>query len=375
MTSAGRREPEPAENWRSGWRYADGTGATGEATGTRAADVTGESRESMPAEATAVDGPPGGGSPPGSPPPAKRRAPRSWWIEFPVLLCLALVLALIIKSFVIQAFFIPSSSMENTLDIGDKVLVNKLIYHFRPIGRGDIVVFNGNGSWDPMSAQTDPPPVRLWNAITGLFGTAPGVHDYIKRVIGIPGDHVACCDRQGRITVNGVPLNEKPYLYPGNAPSRIHFSDTVPPGRLWVMGDHRDVSFDSREHTQDPGNGSIPENRVVGRAFMIIIPASRWRVLPIPATFGQPGLAGSAAGTRAGMVAATGVPVRSNGLVSTQAAAGPVGSAGLASSPAVPLGLGFAAAVPLTWFQRRVRRRAGRFLRHRLGFWPGHDGR
>ena len=331
----------------------------------------------MPAEATAADGPPGGGSPVGASPPPKRRAPRSWWIEFPVLLCLALVLALIIKSFVIQAFFIPSSSMENTLDIGDKVLVNKLVYHFRPIGRGDIVVFNGNGSWDPMSAQTDPPLVRLWNAITGLFGTAPGVHDYIKRVIGVPGDHVACCDRQGQITVNGVPLNEKPYLYPGNAPSRIHFSDTVPSGRLWVMGDHRDVSFDSREHTQDPGNGSIPESRVVGRAFMIIIPANRWRVLPIPATFRQPRLAGSATGPRAGVVAATGVPVGSDGLVSSQAAAVPVGSAALASSPApaVPLGLGFAAAVPLTWIQRRVRRRFGRFLRHRLGSWPRHDGR
>jgi signal peptidase I len=315
--------------------------------------VNGEFRESTSAEASGVNGPPSEASPASDSPPPKRRASRSWWIEFPVLLCLALVLALVIKSFVIQAFYIPSSSMENTLDIGDKVLVNKLVYHFRPIDRGDIVVFNGNGSWDPLPTQTKPALVRLWNAITGLFGTAPGVHDYIKRVIGLPGDHVACCDRQGRVTINGVPLNEKLYLYPGNEPSMVHFSVTVPPDRLWVMGDHRDVSFDSREHTQDPGHGTIPESRVVGRAFMIIIPASRWRVLPIPATFQQPRLAVTAAGPGAGVGTAAG---------------GLAGSAGLvpSSAPGVPLGLGFAAAMPLTWFQRRMRRRLGRFWRRRF---------
>jgi signal peptidase I len=270
--------------------------------------------------------------------PAKRSKKRSWWIELPILLVFALVLALIIKTFVVQAFFIPSSSMENTLEIGDKVLVNKMVYDFRPIHRGDIVVFNGEGSWDPVTSQTAPPLTRLWNSIIGLFGTAPGVHDYIKRVIGIPGDHVACCDAQGRITVNGVPLSEKSYLYPGNAPSTIRFSITVPPGRLWVMGDHRNVSYDSRGHQTDPGNGTVPENKVVGRAFVIVAPVSRWRVLPIPATFQQPRLA---------------------------QAAGPAGSAGPAALPvlsapvasAVPLGLGLVGAVPLTWLQLRLRRR------------------
>ena len=227
-------------------------------------------------------------------PPAKRSKSRSWWIELPILLVFALVLALVIKTFVVQAFFIPSSSMENTLDIGDKVLVNKMVYDFRSIHRGDIVVFNGEGSWDPVTSQTVPPLERLWNAIIGLFGTAPGVHDYIKRVIGLPGDHVACCDAQGRITVNGVPLNEKSYLYPGNAPSTVRFNVTVPPGRLWVMGDHRNVSYDSRGHQQDPGNGTIPENKVVGRAFVIVAPISRWRMLSIPATFQQPPLARAA---------------------------------------------------------------------------------
>jgi signal peptidase I len=353
VTGAGRYWPEQTDDQPSGRQHTDGAGATEEARGPRAADVTGEFRESMSADATGVDGPPSEASPASDSPPPKRPASRSWWIEFPVLLCMALVLALIIKSFVIQAFYIPSSSMENTLDIGDKVLVNKLVYHFRPIGRGDIVVFNGNGSWDPMPTQTEPPQVRLWNAITGLFGTAPGVHDYIKRVIGLPADRVACCDQQGRLTINGVPLNEKPYLYPGNNPSRVHFSVTVPPDRLWVMGDHRDVSFDSREHTQDPGDGTIPASRVVGRAFMIIIPASRWRVLPVPATFQQPRLAGSAAGLGAGAVTAEGVPAGSAGLAAS-------------SAPGVPLGLGFAAAMPLTWFQRRMRRRFGRFLRRRF---------
>src|SRR6266496_2711613 len=271
-----------------------------------------------------------GGAGPGGQRRAKRSKSRSWWIELPILLAFALVLALIIKTFVVQAFYIPSSSMENTLNIGDKVLVNKMVYDFRPIHRGDIVVFNGEGSWDPVASQSTPPLERLWNAISGLFGTAPGVHDYIKRVIGVPGDHVACCDAQGRITVNGVPLNEKSYLYPGNPPSTIRFSITVPPGRLWVMGDHRSVSFDSRGHQQDPGDGTVPEDRVVGRAFVIVAPVSRWKVLPIPATFGQPGIARASAA-----LAASAAP----------------------AAPYLPLAAGFAAAVPLTWLQRRLRLR------------------
>jgi signal peptidase I len=178
----------------------------------------------------------------------------------------------------------------------------------------------------------------LWNAVSGLFGTAPGVHDYIKRVIGVPGDHVACCDARGRITVNGVPLNEKSYLYPGNPPSTASFHVTVPPGRLWVMGDHRSVSYDSRGHQQDPGNGTIPRDRVVGRAFVIVAPVSRWSVLSIPATFQQPRLSHAA------------------GLATLRAWSGRV-------APAAPLGLGLAGAFPLAWLQLRLRRRLARALR------------
>jgi signal peptidase I len=199
----------------------------------------------------------------------RARRNRAFWRELPVLFVIALVIALLIKSFVVQAFYIPSSSMENTLDIGDKVLVNKLVYHFRPIEPGDIVVFNGVGSWDappPPGHPSSDPLVRLYevtlvplyHSILGLFGTAPGQQDYIKRVIGVPGDRVACCTSGGDVTVNGVPLSEQSYLFHRNAPSTSQFSITVPPGRLWVMGDHRSVSYDSRGHTEDPGGGTIP---------------------------------------------------------------------------------------------------------------------
>jgi signal peptidase I len=284
--------------------------------------------------------PPGGTAQaaPARPGRRRRKSGRSWWIELPILLVFALVLALVLKTFVVQAFYIPSQSMEKTLDVGDKVLVNKLVYDFRPIHRGDVIVFNGDGSWDRVPPPR-PPLARLWDAISGLFGTAPGVHDYIKRVIGIPGDHVACCTNH-RVTVNGVPLREASYLYPGNAPSAQRFSITVPPGRLWVMGDHREVSADSRYHVADPGHGTIPENHVVGRAFLIIAPVSRWRILPIPATFSQPRLAASAA------LAAGAPPVPAAAL-----------DAAAPAAPAPPAVLGLIAAVPLTWLQRRVRLR------------------
>ena len=279
---------------------------------------------------------------------AKRRP---FWRELVVLVVLAVAIALVIKTFVAQAFYIPSSSMEDTLLIGDKVLVNKIVYHLRPIKPGDIVVFNGAGSWvpapHPARASSDPivrayddtlPP--LFRSIAGLFGTAPGQTDFIKRVIGVPGDRVACCNAQGLVTVNGVALHERSYLFPGAAPSQIRFHVKVPPGRLWVMGDNRAVSDDSRLHTADPGGGTIPENMVVGRAFLIVWPPSRWRVLPIPGTFSQHGITQSVAATAAATGAAT---ARAGG-----------------ATPYLPLAGGLTVAFPLTWLQRRVRLRVSR---------------
>ncbi|MEV7012323.1 signal peptidase I [Streptosporangium sp. NPDC051022] len=216
----------------------------------------------------------------------------SFWRELPIMIVVALLLALLIKTFIVQAFYIPSGSMENTLQINDRVLVNKLVYHVRDIERGDIVVFAGVDSWKGEVDFEEPTnPVSSFLRWTGtLFGLVPGERDYIKRVIGVAGDKVKCCDAQGRITVNGVPLDEKGYLFPGNKPSDDPFEITVPAGRLWVMGDHRGASSDSRAHQGDPGGGAIPADQVIGRAFVIVWPFAHASILSIPDTFSQPAL-------------------------------------------------------------------------------------
>ena len=248
-----------------------------------------------------------------------------------VMAVIAGVVALLIKAFVIQAFRIPSASMEDTLQVGDRVLVNKLVYHLRGIHRGDIVVFSGQGSWDPPAPPLPANPVdRAFHDVLRAVGLETAGTDYIKRVIGLPGDRVACCDARGRVTVNGVPLSEGSYLYPGNVPSALRFSIVVPPGRLWVMGDHRGDSADSRYYPNAVGHGTIPESAVVGRAFAIVWPPSQLRVLPIPGTFEQAALS----------------------------AAGP-------AAPVIPLAAGSAVAIPLTWLMRRARTR-------RVRCRPGH---
>ncbi|MFB9721447.1 signal peptidase I [Planobispora longispora] len=221
----------------------------------------------------------------------------SFWRELPVLVVVALVLAFLIKTFIVQAFYIPSESMENTLLKNDRVLVNKLVYHVRDIERGDVVVFSGVDSWDGEVEFEEPsnPIASFFHSVGTAFGVVPGEKDYIKRVIGIPGDTVKCCDSKGRVTVNGVPIDEGSYLYPGDDPSKEPFTIKVPDGRLWVMGDHRAVSLDSREHQGDPGGGTIPIDQVIGRAFVIVWPFSRATTLPIPDTFSQPALQTAAA--------------------------------------------------------------------------------
>ncbi|WP_230421165.1 signal peptidase I [Actinomadura soli] len=229
----------------------------------------------------------------------KKKKQGSFWKELPVLIVVAVVLALVIKAFAVQAFYIPSGSMENTLQVGDRVLVNKIVYHTRDIARGDVIVFNGLDSWDPEIQVEEPgnPVSRALRAVGTAFGVAPNEKDYIKRVIGIPGDHVKCCDAKGRVTVNGVPLDEDSYIFTDpitherNKPSNEPFDVTVKPGQLWVMGDHRELSYDSRAHRGDPGGGTIPINRVIGRAFVIVWPLDRMGTLPIPNTFKQNALA------------------------------------------------------------------------------------
>jgi len=277
-------------------------------------------------------------------PKEKGKKQRNFWRELPVLIVIALALALVVKTYVVQAFFIPSGSMQNTLAINDRVLVNKVVYHIRGIDRGDIVVFNGEGSWD-FGGPTAPsnPALRFLDAVEGVVGITHGSDVYIKRVIGLPGDHVACCNAHGQVTVNGVPLSEASYLYPGNPPSRQSFSITVPPGRLWVMGDHRDISYDSRGHMGDPGGGTIPESAVLGRAFVIVWPPSQWGFLNIPATFEQPKLTSAAA---------------AGGSPAALAAALNSGTATVIQSwSPLPLTAGLIGAVPLTWLQRRTRTR------------------
>ncbi|MBO2455297.1 signal peptidase I [Actinomadura barringtoniae] len=256
------------------------------------AEDTAPEEESAVASGDADDAPPSRGR--------RRKKQGSFWKELPVLIGVALALALLIKMFAVQAFYIPSGSMENTLQVGDRVLVNKIVFHTRDIKHGDVVVFNGVDSWDqsPEANVSKPsnPVSKFFHWLGSAFGIVPGEKDYIKRVIGVPGDRVKCCDAQGRVTVNGVPLDEKSYLYTDpqtgeqNKPSEIPFEVTVGKGELWVMGDHREVSYDSRNHREDPGGGTIPINRVIGRAFVIVWPFNHMGTLPIPKTFDQPGV-------------------------------------------------------------------------------------
>jgi len=259
------------------------------------------------------------------------KKPKHFWRELLIIVVVAAVLTLVLKAFVVQVYRIPSASMENTLQVGDRVLVNKLVYHLRGIARGDIIVFSGQDSWGPNA----PPPasdpfVRIWDDLLSNIGLSSGQTYYIKRVIGLPGDKVACCT-DGKVTVNGVPLTETSYLYPGDAPSFPFTAVTVPSGHLWVMGDHRGDSDDSRYHTSDPGDGAIPISEVVGRAFLIIWPPSQLRDLPIPSTFSQAALHAGPAG--AALIGAVDVGGTALSAVAAVPVAGAAAGAGVLGAP------------------------------------------
>ncbi|SOD64602.1 signal peptidase I [Streptomyces zhaozhouensis] len=206
--------------------------------------------------------------------------------EIPILIGTALLIALVLKTFLVQAFVIPSGSMEETIKIDDRVLVDKLTpwFGWKP-DRGDVVVFRDPGGWlASEGAETTeselPVGIEQGRDFLTWIGLLPSQddQDLIKRVIAVGGDTVVCCDDSGRITVNGAALDE-PYLYPGNPPSQIEFEVTVPEERLFVMGDHRSNSADSRYHLDDEGQGTVPESLVVGRAMVIAWPFGHWQRL------------------------------------------------------------------------------------------------
>jgi signal peptidase I len=222
---------------------------------------------------------------------------KSFLRELPGIVITALVISVLIKTFLVQAFYIPSGSMENTLLVNDRVLVNKLADKPDEIHRGDVIVFRDPGGWLGTSQATNRGGVigGLRNALV-FVGLAPAVgeEDLIKRVIAVGGDTVQCCT-SGHMTVNGVPLDE-PYLYPTDlgTPSQTDFGPIkVPAGKLWVMGDHRSVSEDSRAHRSQPGQGFVPVSDVIGRAFTIVWPINRAKLLHRPETFLQPKLVGT----------------------------------------------------------------------------------
>ena len=215
-----------------------------------------------------------------------------------VIVVVAALASFLIKTFLVRSFFIPSASMENTLlgDPGhhDRILVDELVPGVVPVQRGDVVVFTDPGDWlageqAPVAPPSTPVAVAVdW--VLSLVGLSPQDADdhLVKRVIGLPGDHVACCDALGRTTVNGAPLDEPYTRLPAGTrmESQIPFAITVEPGDVWVEGDNRWNSADSRYHQQTSTGGGVPITDIVGRAFVVSWPISRWHWLSdYPGTF------------------------------------------------------------------------------------------
>jgi signal peptidase I len=211
---------------------------------------------------------------------SRRRIP--FWLELILLTAIATGLALVVKTFLVQMFFVPSESMQPELVTDDKLLVEKVsLWGAAEVRRGDVVVFRDPGGW--LGPPPELNPVQQALAVVGLY---PAGGHLVKRVVGVGGDTVRCCDSEGRVTVNGTPLVER-YLGSGVEPSEQEFSVEVPQGSLWVMGDNRGNSQDSRFHSGGPGGGTVPESAVVGKVWAVVWPYQRWERLRTPATYAE----------------------------------------------------------------------------------------
>ncbi|RNE58486.1 signal peptidase I [Cryobacterium tepidiphilum] len=211
----------------------------------------------------------------------KKRSAALFVRDLLVIFVVALLVSFLIKTFLIRSFYIPSGSMEDTLLINDRIIVNQLEPGLIPVEHGDVVVFKDPGGWLlPQPPVEQNPIAASLSWLLSLVGlAAPDSNDHlIKRVIGLPGDHVTCCNALGQMSVNGVPLDEPYVLLPPGATdvSKDDFDVVVPPDSLWVMGDNRYNSKDSRYNGNTPGKGYVPMEDVVGRAFVISWPISRW---------------------------------------------------------------------------------------------------
>ena len=201
--------------------------------------------------------------------------------EFPILVVVALVVSLLIKTFLIQFFYIPSGSMENTLQIQDRVAVNKIPLISRTIHRGDVVVFRDPANWlsEPFASESSVIVEKLKEGLVAVgILPNPAKQYLVKRVVGIGGDRVICCSKSKKLTINGKESTE-PYIFEGNVPSDMNFDVTIPAGKIWVMGDHRGASADSRYHQDDINKGMVPLNRITGRVVAVIRPFKNMKII------------------------------------------------------------------------------------------------
>jgi signal peptidase I len=213
----------------------------------------------------------------------RRRIPAG--VELVALVVIALVVSVAIKTYVMQMFFVPSESMEPLFVQHDRILVQKVSYWGNDVERGDVVVFKDPGGW-----LGPDPELNLVQKGLSTIGLYPSGGHLVKRVIAVGGDRVTCCDTKGRVTVNDVPLEESDYVMDGQQPSAKEFDVRVPEDRLWVMGDNRANSEDSRYHQDLRGKGTIPVENVVGRVFAIVWPIGRFTFVDRPETFDQDAL-------------------------------------------------------------------------------------